>query len=157
MKHRILAATEASVVTELLNKVLADEFVLYTKTRNFHWNVTGPQFSSLHALFEKQYEELSEVIDEVAERVRAIGGWPAASLSEYLKTARLRESPGDRPDAPGMIERLLSDHESLVAGLRRDCEATAAQNDQGTNDLLIGVLKKHEKMAWMLRATLAAG
>src|SRR5574341_262851 len=96
-------------VVDILNRLLADEVLLYIKTRNYHWNVVGPQFSELHKFFESQYEELDEIMDEVAERARALGGKAAGSMSEFLKLARLKEAAGG--DARKMIAELLGDHE----------------------------------------------
>src|SRR5213079_2017143 len=93
-------------VVTILNDVLADEYLLYTKTRNFHWNVVGPQFNDLHKFFEGQYEALDDIVDEVAERVRALGGRSVATLAEFSRLARLAERPGERPAARGMIGAL---------------------------------------------------
>lgn len=139
----------------LLNALLADEFVLYTKTRNYHWNVTGPTFSQLHAFFESQYDQLDEAIDDIAERVRALGGRSAGSLKEFLAAARLSEDTGAALDAAGMVRALLADHEALIRQLRQDVARADALGDAGTNDFLTGLMESHEKMAWMLRATLA--
>jgi starvation-inducible DNA-binding protein len=137
-----------------LNTVLADEFVLYTKTRNYHWNVVGPQFNDLHKFFEAQYDALNEVVDEVAERARTLGGRALGTLAEFAQHTRLKERPGDRPDARGMIADLQADHETLIRELRDDVEQADKLGDAGTNDFLTGLLEKHEKMAWMLRAFL---
>jgi starvation-inducible DNA-binding protein len=137
-----------------LNKVLADEVVLNTKTRNYHWNVVGPQFNDLHKFFEAQYNELNEIVDEVAERARTLGGRALGTLAEFTQHTRLKERPGDRPDARGMIADLLADHETLIRELRDDIESADKAGDAGTNDFLTGLLEKHEKMAWMLRAFL---
>jgi starvation-inducible DNA-binding protein len=145
-----------TTIVDLLNTLLADEFVLYTKTRNYHWNVVGPQFNDLHKFFEKQYEALNEVVDEVAERARTLGGRAWGTLAEFVKATRLRERPGESPDARGMIADLLADHESLVRQLRLDLEVAEKHGDAGTNDFLTGLMEKHEKTAWMLRACLAA-
>jgi len=142
-------------VVELLNIVLADEYALYTKTRNYHWNVTGPQFNDLHKFFEAQYEELDEFVDEVAERARTLGGRAAGSLAEFAKTTRLAEDTGATTDATAMIRALLADHEALIRTLRQDVTTTAERHqDLGTSDFLTGLMEKHEKMAWMLRAFL---
>jgi starvation-inducible DNA-binding protein len=145
-----------TTIVDLLNTLLADEFVLYTKTRNYHWNVVGPQFNDLHKFFEKQYEALNEVVDEVAERARTLGGRAWGTLAEFVKASRLRERPGESPDARGMIADLLADHESIVRQLRIDLEVAAKHGDAGTTDFLTGLMEKHEKTAWMLRACLAA-
>lgn len=142
-------------VVDILNGILADQYILYTKTRNYHWNVVGPDFSELHKFFESQYEELDEAIDEVAERVRAVGGVAAGSLKEFLRTARLKEAPDRALKAKEMIADLLSNHEETVRNLRTASETVMDRyHDSGTNDFLIGLMEKHEKMAWMLRAYL---
>src|SRR5262245_14675101 len=142
-------------VVELLSTVLADEYVLYTKTRNYHWNVEGMQFNDLHKFFEAQYEALDDIIDEVAERARALDGRALGTLAEFAKHARLKERPGDVPEARGMLADLLVDHEALVRQLRDDLDiAMEKHKDAGTSDFLTGLMEKHEKMAWMLRAFL---
>lgn len=139
-------------VTGILNALLADEYVLYTKTRNFHWNVTGANFHELHAFFQAQYEELDEIIDQVAERVRALGERPASTLREFLKISRLTESD-DRLNSHEMLQELLADHESLIRQMREDLEEAGSRyNDAGNSDEITGWLKQHEKMAWMLRS-----
>ena len=145
--------TQRAAVVEILNTLLADEYLLYTKTRNYHWNVVGPQFNDLHKFFEAQYEELDGIVDEVAERARALGGHALGTLAEFTQHARLKEHPGQRPDAKAMLAALLADHETLIRHLRTDAEVTMDKHkDAGTNDFLIGLMEKHEKMAWMLRA-----
>ena len=139
-------------IVDILNALLADEYVLATKTRNYHWNVVGPQFNDLHEFFEGQYEALNEVVDDVAERARSLGGQPLGTLAEFSQHARLKEHPGERPDARGMLADLMADHEAVVRQLRADLDAAVGHNDLGTNDFLTGLMEKHEKMAWMLRA-----
>jgi starvation-inducible DNA-binding protein len=140
-------------LVRILNAILADEYVLYTKTRNYHWNVVGTQFNDLHKFFEAQYEALDGFVDEVAERARTLGGHAAGTLAEFLQKTRLGEQPGKYPEARGMIAALLADHETLVRQLRQDVDATANKyGDVGTGDFLTGLMEKHEKMAWMLRA-----
>jgi starvation-inducible DNA-binding protein len=144
-----------AALVNILNDLLSDEYLLYTKTRNYHWNVVGPQFNDLHKFFEAQYEALDEFIDEVAERARTLGGRALGTLAEFGKHARLKERPGDVPDARGMLADLLADHETLVRQLRDDLEtAMEKHKDAGTSDFLTGLMEKHEKMAWMLRAFL---
>jgi starvation-inducible DNA-binding protein len=144
-------------VVKILNTLLADEYVLYTKTRNYHWNVVGPQFNDLHKFFEAQYEALNEVVDDVAERARALGGHAFGTLDEFSKHARLKEHPGQYPDAAGMLKDLLDDHEAVIRQLRVDLEtAEEMYHDAGTTDFLTGLMEQHEKMAWMLRAFLEA-
>jgi starvation-inducible DNA-binding protein len=142
-------------VVAILNTLLADEYLLYTKTRNYHWNVVGPQFNDLHKFFEAQYNALNEIVDEVAERARALGGNALGTLAEFLRHTRLKEQPGHYPDERGMIANLLADHEALIRSLRVDLETCVEQyHDTGTNDFLTGLMEQHEKMAWMLRAFL---
>ena len=142
-------------IVEILNALLADEYVLYTKTRNYHWNVVGPQFNDLHRFFETQYAELDEIVDEVAERARTLGGRAEGTLAEFLKSARLKEYPGDYPDAGMMLANLAADHESIIRQMRADLEVCAEKyRDLGTSDFLTGLMEKHEKMAWMSRAFL---
>ena len=141
-------------VAAILNRLLADEYLLCTKTRNFHWNVSGPLFSELHGFFERQYEELDSLIDEVAERVRALGETPIASLAQFLEHTRLKESAGPKP-SPDMIGELLADHEAIIRQLRRDIDQTDNEyHDSGNQDMLTGWMEQHEKMAWMLRSML---
>ena len=142
-------------VVNILGKILADQYVLYTKTRNYHWNVTGPHFSEYHKLFAEQYAALDGDIDDVAERIRALGGKSPATLSEFSKMTRLREHPAKYPNARVMIANLLADHEAVILNLRKDVEACGSKyQDVGTEDFLTGLLEKHEKTAWMLRALL---
>jgi starvation-inducible DNA-binding protein len=142
-------------VSRILGTLLADEYVLYTKTRNYHWNVVGPQFNDLHKFFEAQYEELDEIIDEVAERMRALGHPAPATLAEFSRLARLAEKPGERPSARNMLGALLADHEAVVRVLRTDLETCATKHgDAGTSDFLTGLMERHEKMSWMLRSFL---
>ena len=142
-------------VVSLLNTLLADEYVLYTKTRNYHWNVAGVNFHDYHKFFESQYEVLDEVVDEVAERARSLGRRAFGTMKEFLKVARLKEEPGEVPAAKGMALSLLEDHEELINFLREDLAACAERyKDAGTSDFLTGLMEKHEKMAWMLRSIL---
>ncbi len=156
MKPNIgLSDVSQNSVVKILNKTLSDEYVLYTKTRNFHWNVMGPQFNDLHKFFEAQYEALNEIIDDVAERARSIGGFSFGTLSEFSKTTDLKETPGKHPSATGMIQALLKDHELVIKNLRKDLKSCdEAYSDMGTSDFLTGLMEKHEKMAWMLRSFL---
>ena len=144
-------------VLKLLAPLLADEYVLYTKTRNFHWNVVGPHFHDLHKFFEAQYEELNDFVDDIAERMRQLGGKSPGTLAEFTKSARLKERPGQRPPARGMLAALLADHEAVITTLRSDLETVMEKfKDAGTSDFLTGLMEKHEKMAWMLRAAVEA-
>ena len=144
-------------VAKILNTLLSDEYILYTKTRNYHWNVTGPQFNDLHKFFEAQYEDLDEMIDEVAERARSLGKRSFGTLTEFSKHARLKEHPAQALNAKEMIAALLEDHEAVIRTLRTDLATFGEKfGDMGTNDFLTGTMEKHEKMAWMLRSFLEA-
>ena len=148
-----LSDAQRTGVVDILNTLLADEYVLYTKTRNFHWNVTGPQFNDLHKFFEAQYTELNDIVDDVAERARALGARAGGSLAEFTEKTRLGEQPGKSLTAPAMLAALLADHEAIIQHLRTDLEtATSKHGDAGTTDFLTGLMEQHEKMAWMLRA-----
>lgn len=149
-----LSGKSRDAVLDVLGRLLADEHVLYVKTRNFHWNVTGLDFGALHKLFEEQYDALGETIDEVAERIRMLGGVAPGSMKEFLKLSRLDEQPGGKLEAAKMIAALLSDHESVIRALREGIETAGRAGDAGTNDFLTGLLEDHEKTAWMLRAHL---
>ncbi len=146
-----------SGIVDALNVLLADEFLLYTKTRNYHWNVMGPRFHDLHLFFENQYEQLGKLADEVAENVRQFGGFALGTTAEYVQASRLKESPGKHPVEDGMIADLLADHETIIRGLRKDIK-TADEKYEAADaaDFLTGVLEEHNKMAWMLRACLNA-
>jgi starvation-inducible DNA-binding protein len=142
-------------VVKILNTLLSDEYVLYTKTRNFHWNVVGPQFHDFHKFFEAQYDEIDAIIDEVAERARMLGGLSSGSLGEFLDQSRLKEQPAKTMAAKTMVSSLLSDHEAIIQNLRKDLVTSVEKHhDMGTSDFLTGLMEQHEKMAWMLRATL---
>jgi len=142
-------------VTSILKIVLADEAILYQKLRNYHWNVTGPQFFSLHKAFEDQYKEIADVVDEVAERIRQFGVFAPGTLEEFKQITRLGEQPGVVPDARTMVANLVADHESVIRNLRGDIEMIDKKDDEvGAADLLIGILQQHQKMAWMLRMVL---
>jgi len=140
---------------KILNIVLADEYLLYTKTYNYHWNVVGVMFNDLHKFFEGQYEQLEDFVDAVAERARSVGVRALGTMSEFVQNSRLKEdAPGVVPEAKQMIKNLLVDHEAIIRSLRADIEKTAGIGDMGTNNFLTDLLERHEKMAWMLRAYL---
>jgi starvation-inducible DNA-binding protein len=143
-------------VVGLLQRLLADEHILYMRLRNYHWNVVGPHFGSLHELFQAQYTAIEAVIDAVAERVRSLGA-PAVigTLTEMLQQTTLIEKPGVYPEASQMIADLVADHEAIIRLLRRDVQLTAdTYGDMGTSDALTGFMEQHEKLAWLLRAHL---
>jgi starvation-inducible DNA-binding protein len=142
-------------VVLILNTLLADEYLLYTKTRNYHWNVVGLQFNDLHKFFEEQYNELNDIVDDVAERGRLLGGKAIGTLAEFLKHIRLKEHQGEYPEARDMLANLLADHEATIRQLRVDLQTCAdTYHDMGTNDFLTTLMERHEKMAWMLRSFL---
>lgn len=155
--HIGLSPAQRQGVITILTNLLADEYVLYTKTRNYHWNVVGPQFNDLHKFFEAQYNELNIVVDDVAERARSLDGSAIGTLAEFVEHTRLSEDPGQYPPANDMLAKLLADHETMIRQLRVDLETCAnTHQDMGTNDFLTGLMEQHEKMAWMLRAFLAS-
>jgi len=143
-------------VGRILNRLLADEHVLYVKTRNYHWNLVGPRFHSLHVFFEGQYVMLQPVMDDIAERARSVGATALGSMAEFTEQARLREEAGGHPDPDVMLRNLLADHEAMAQQLRKDVDRCDEElNDQGTADFLTGLMEMHEKQSWMLRAHLA--
>jgi starvation-inducible DNA-binding protein len=139
-------------VTDILTTLLADEYVLYTKTRNYHWNVVGPHFNDYHKVFEGQYGGLSDDIDEIAERIRSLGVKTRATLVEFTKNSRLDEHPGKYPETKSMIQNLISDHEKIIQSIRQDIDTCGKYHDVGTQDFLTGLMEKHEKTTWMLRS-----
>lgn len=139
-------------VTALLSCVLSDENVLYNKTRKFHWNVKGESFMELHKLFEVQYTLLEESIDEIAERINKLGAPVIGTLAEFLKNTSLKEAPGKYPLKEEMLKELLSDHETIIKGLRKHIdECTDKFKDAGTADFITGLMQQHETIAWTLR------
>ena len=151
-----LSLEQRNGVAALLRALLADEYILYTKTRKYHWNVEGPHFHDLHKFFESQYDEIDATIDEVAERIRSLGLYSPGSLAEFLASARLKEDNGGQIPAQTMIANLLADHEAIIRSLRVDLESAKDQfGDAGNQDFFTGLLESHEKAAWMLRSMLA--
>lgn len=140
-------------VVELLNADLADFYLLLIKTKKYHWDVIGPQFRSLHELWEEQYQALTETIDACAERVRMLGGYPVGTAEGFLKLASIKEHAGDLPNTTEMVARLVSDHEQIIRNLREHIDQCSEEfHDQGTADFLTGLMEQHEGMAWMLRS-----
>ena len=139
-------------VTEILAVVLADQVTLYTKSRKFHWNVSGESFMELHKLFEGQYKQIEESIDEVAERINKLGSKTIGTLQEFSKITSIKEHPGKFPSSKEMILELMEDHESVIQSLRLNIEECADKfKDAGTADFLTGLMEKHETIAWILR------
>lgn len=149
-----ISPDNARSIVNILNRLLADEYILYTKTRNYHWNVAGMQFNDLHKFFESQYGQLDAIIDDVSERARSLGGKVKATLSEFVMDSRLKEQPDTYPQAQTMLRNLLLDHDSIIRILRQDLETCTKLGDAGTSDFLTGLMEQHEKMAWMLRSFL---
>jgi DNA-binding ferritin-like protein (oxidative damage protectant) len=142
-------------VSRILSTFLADEFLLYTKTRNAHWNVEGPDFHDKHKFFEAQYEQLDEIMDEVAERIRSLGHYAPGTLKQFLELTQLTELSRSKNDSQGFIRELLSDHENIIIFLRENIDKIANEyKDAGTSDFITGLMEIHEKMAWMLRSHL---
>jgi starvation-inducible DNA-binding protein len=141
-------------VVKMLEKLLADQHILYQKLRNFHWNVRGPNFPGLHMLFENQYNSLNEDIDVVAERIRMMGAFTKGTLKEYLEMASLKEKPREFPNAMQMIQQLLGDNETLIKEMREFSMKCGELGDIASEGVLTGFVEKHEKFAWMLRSML---
>jgi starvation-inducible DNA-binding protein len=138
-----------------LAKILADEYVLYTKTRNAHWNVEGPDFHTQHIFFEGQFQQLDGFVDDVAERIRSLGHYAPATLKSFLEITHLTEESRSANDSAGFIKELLKDHESIIIHLRECVNVFANKyGDAGTSDFITGLLESHEKMAWFLRSHL---
>ncbi|MFP5437938.1 MAG: Dps family protein [Bacteroidia bacterium] len=147
--------THLAEVAKSLCVILADEFVLYTKTKKAHWNIEGPDFYNKHLFFEQQYNQLDDIVDTVAERIRTLGHYAPGSLKEYLELTHLSESKLEKNDSQSYIRELLADHESIMIHLRENINRyAAALKDLGTSDYITGLMETHEKMAWMLRAHL---
>lgn len=141
-------------LAQALATLLADTYTLYLKTQGFHWNVTGPHFYTLHGLFESQYNELSEAVDEIAERIRALGVVAPASFQQFSKLTSLQEETKIIA-TEAMVAQLLQDHEALIKKIRSFYSVTEETGDEGTADLFTERLRAHEKSAWMLRSILA--
>jgi starvation-inducible DNA-binding protein len=142
-------------VAEQLGKLLSDEFILYTKTLNAHWNLEGPDFHSVHLYFEDLYQQSAEIIDSVAERIRQLGHYAPATLKDFLKLTHLTEQLKGSNTSLDLIKNLLGDHEAIIEFIRANIkEFDEAHKDAGTSDFVTSLMEKHEKTAWMLRAHL---
>ena len=140
-------------IAEGLSRLLADSYTLYLKTHNYHWNVTGPMFQTLHLMFETQYTELATAVDEIAERIRALGAIAPGSYREFAELTVIDEDD-DRPDANEMIRRLVKGQEAVARTARSVFPVVDGANDEPTADLLTQRMQIHEKNAWMLRSLL---
>lgn len=140
-------------VMNLLNQDLADAYVLLVKTKKYHWDVVGPQFRTLHQLWEEHYKKLTENIDEIAERIRTLGGYPTGTMEGFLSLATLKEHSGEIPTATGMVTQLVEDHEQVIRNLRNHVDRCSEEfHDQGSADFLTELMEEHEQIAWMLRS-----
>ena len=141
-------------IAEGLSRLLADSYTLYLKTHNYHWNVTGPQFNTLHQMFEEQYSELALAVDEIAERIRALGVRAPGSYTAYSELTSIDEGAGDEA-AEEMIRQLVLGQETVARTAREAFPAAEKASDEPTADLLTQRMQIHEKNAWMLRSMLA--
>lgn len=140
-------------VAEATARLLADSYTLYLKTHNFHWNVTGPMFTTLHTLFETQYTELALAVDEIAERIRALGEVAPGSYAEFARLAKLKDAKGV-PPAHEMIRELVADNRTVAGTARELYEQADGAGDQATADLATRRMQIHEKNVWMLQSHL---
>ena len=148
-----ISESDRRAIADGLSRVLADSYTLYLKTHNYHWNVRGPMFNTLHLMFEQQYNELSLAVDQVAERIRALGHPAPGSYASYAKLTAIPEEEGV-PPAEDMIANLLAGHETVARTAREVFPVADQGGDEPTADLLTKRMEVHEKTAWMLRSTL---
>lgn len=146
-----ISTKDRKAVCKGLNKLLADAYMLYLKTQNYHWNVTGPQFQSLHILFENQYREQAEAVDEIAERIRALGEFAPGSFAAFSKVTSIKEE-NSIPSAEEMIHSLVIANEAVVTTAREIVNLADECEDDVTSDLMTQRMQVHEKNAWMLRS-----
>lgn len=148
-----IAANDRTDIAEGLSRVLADTYTLYLKTHNYHWNVTGPQFRSLHLMFEEQYRELWAATDDIAERIRALGAYAPGTYGEFGKLTSLHED-NSVPSADQMVKNLVKGHEQVVKTARDLFKSADDAGDEVTADLMVQRMQASEKNAWMLRSIL---
>lgn len=140
-------------IADQLSKILADEFVLYSKTLNAHWNIEGPDFHAVHVYLETLYNQQQEIVDTVAEKIRAIGHYVPAQLNKYLELTHLSDKAPEKNDSQTLFAELLSDHESIIVFLRENIKPIADDlKAEGISDYITGLMELHEKTAWMLRS-----
>ena len=149
-----ISSNDREVIAQGLSRLLADTYTLYLTTHNFHWNVTGPMFNTLHAMFMQQYTELWNAVDLIAERIRALGHTAPGSYAQFGKLASVADAPAEPPKALDMVRTLVIGHETVARTARGIFPVADAANDQPTADLLTQRLNIHEKTAWMLRSLL---
>ena len=153
MEAKLMTKEIETSVIEALSHLLADTYTLYLKTHNYHWNVTGPMFNTLHTLFETQYNELALAVDEVAERIRTLGAPAPGSYKAFTVLTSIKEETGV-PKAMQMVENLVADQEAVVRSAKHVVTAAEAADDEATADLGIRRIDIHQKNAWMLRSHL---
>lgn len=149
-----ISEKDRAAIAAGLSRLLADTYTLYLTTHNFHWNVTGPQFNSLHTMFMTQYTELWNAVDPIAERIRALGFPAPGSYAEFAKLSALPDAPSTPPKANKMVEILAKGHEAVARTAREVFAVVSRADDQPSADLLTQRMNVHEKTAWMLRALL---
>lgn len=151
--HIGLSEEQRTGAIVLLDQALSNASLLVIKTKKVHWDIVGPQFLTLHKLLDEHYEKVTEFADKIAERVRQLGGYPVGTAAGFIKSATIKEAPGEVSAATGAIAMLLDDHEAIIRNLRasaQTCEET--HKDRGTADFLVAIMQAHEEMAWMLRS-----
>jgi starvation-inducible DNA-binding protein len=148
-----ISEKDRRIIAEGLSRLLADNYTLYLKTHNFHWNVKGPMFQTLHLMFMTQYNELWLALDQIAERIRSLGFPAPATYAEYAKLSSIAETPGV-PEAKDMVRLLVQGHEAVAKTARKIFPVAEKAADESTADLLTQRLQVHEKTAWMLRSLL---
>ncbi len=146
-------SNDRTTIVKGLSRLLADTYTLYLKTHNYHWNVTGPMFTSLHTLFEEQYTELATAVDVIAERIRALGEFAPGSYQSFAALTEIKEET-EVPSAEQMIKNLLDSHEVIIRHARELLQSEAIETDDVSGDLLTQRMEFHEKIAWMLRSLL---
>ncbi len=151
-----IPAADRREIADGMSHFLADSYTLYLKTHNFHWNVTGPMFNALHTMFEGQYTEQWQALDEIAERIRALGFNAPGSYAEFVRLSSIQEEPGlaEAPDWRGMVSQLVSGNEAVCRTARKVLKTADEASDDPTVDLMTQRLQIHEKYAWMLRSLL---
>lgn len=145
---------DRAAIAQGLSRLLADTYTLYLTTHNFHWNVTGPMFNTLHQMFMEQYTELWNAVDGIAERIRALGHWAPGSYAQFASLSSISDAPRSPPKALEMVRMLQQGHETVARTAREVFPSAAKADDQPTADLLTQRLDIHEKAAWMLRSLL---
>jgi starvation-inducible DNA-binding protein len=144
----------SKAMADALARMLANTYTLYLKTHNYHWNVTGPQFASLHTMFEAQYTELAASVDTIAERIRALGHVAPGSYAAFGKLSEIKEAPDSPPEAMAMVRELAADNEAMIKLAEKANEIADENGDVASGDMMIERMQVHAKTAWMLRAHL---